>query len=50
MRKSEYKERALVEEFKRKINEVIRRKLIKMEMPFIRTEQWYICTTNLNKH
>ena len=30
-RGSRYKERALVEEFKRRMNEVVRRKLIKIE-------------------
>ena len=50
VRKSRYERRALVEEFKKKINEVIKRKLIEAERPSTNIEQWYKCATNLDKH
>jgi len=40
----------LVEKFKRKMNKVIRRKLIEVERPPTSIEQWYKYATNLNKH
>jgi len=40
-RGSEYKERSLVEDFKREINRVIRRKLIEVERPSRSIEKWY---------
>jgi len=49
-RGSRYKERLLIEEFKRRMNEIIRRKLIKTERPPTSIEQWYKCATNLDKH
>jgi len=41
VRGSRYKERPLVEEFKRGINGGIRRKLMEMENPLASIEQWY---------
>jgi len=38
---SRYEERLLVEKFKREINRVIRRKLMKAEQPPTSIEQWY---------
>ena len=49
-RESRYQERALAEEFKREMNRVIRRKLMKVERPLVSIKQWYEHTTNLNKH
>jgi len=49
-RKSGYKGRLLVEEFKRRMNRVIKRKLIETERPPTSIEQWYECATNLNRH
>jgi len=49
-RESEYEERALVEEFKRKMNRMVRRKLMKTERPSTSIEQWYKCATNLNRY
>ena len=49
-RKSSYKKRALVEEFKRGTNRVIRRKLINVTRLLTSIEQWYKCATNLNKY
>jgi len=40
-RGSRYKEKLLVEEFKRRINSVIRRKLMETEMSSRSIEQWY---------
>ena len=40
-RGSEHEERPLVEEFKRRINGKIRRKLMEVENPLIFIEQWY---------
>ena len=50
VRESEYKERLLVEEFKRRMNRVIRRKLIETERFFRSIKQQYKKTKNLNKH
>ena len=36
-----YKERLLIEEFKKGINEIIRRKLIEVEYSFRNIKQWY---------
>jgi len=49
-RKSRYKRRILVKEFKKVMNKVIRRKLIEAERPSTSIEQWYICTTNLDRY
>ena len=40
----------MVEEFKIKINKVIRRKLIETERPPTSIKQWYKHATNLNSH
>lgn len=40
----------MVEEFKRRMNGVIRRKLIEVERPFKSIEQWYERVINLYKH
>jgi len=50
MRGSRYEERPLVEEFKREMNGVIRRKLIDIERLLRSIEQWYEQVTNLNRH
>ena len=49
-RDSKYKERPLVEEFKRRINGIIRRKLMEAERPPTSIKQWYECATNLNRY
>ena len=49
-RESDYKRRLLVEKFNRGINGVISQKLIEIERPPTSIEQWYECTTNLNRH
>jgi len=49
-RGSGYERRALVEEFKREINGVIRRKLMETERSPRSIDQWYKHTTNLDKH
>jgi len=49
-RGSRYKERLLVEEFKREMIRMIRRKLMEAERPLISIEQWYKHATNLNRH
>ena len=49
-RESGYKRRLLVEKFKRGINGVISQKLIEVERPPTSIEQWYECTTNLDRH
>ena len=49
-RKNDYKRKTLMEEFKREIDRVIRRKLIKVERPSTSIKQWYKCATNLNRH
>ena len=50
VRGSGYKERPLVEEFKRGMNEVIRRKLIEAENQPSSIEQWYRRATALNRN
>ena len=50
VKESEYKERPLIEEFKRGMNEMIRRKLMEVERPPTGIEQWYEHTTNLDRH
>ena len=50
MRESSYKERSLIEEFKREINRVIQRKLMEVEYLSRSIEQWYKRVTNLDKH
>jgi len=47
---SEYKERALVEEFKKGISGVIKRKLMEAEKLPTSIEQWYECATNLDRY
>ena len=39
-----------MKKFKREINKMIRRKLIKVEQPLRDIEQWYKCATNLDRH
>ena len=50
VRGSRYKRRVLVENFKREMNEMIRRKLIEAEKPSTNIKQWYKHATNLDKH
>ena len=50
VRESEYKERPLIEEFKREMNRTIRRKLIEVERPSRSIEQWFERITNLDMH
>ena len=50
MRGSGYEGRLLIEEFKREMNGIIRRKLIEAERPPTSIEQWYKCATNLDRH
>jgi len=47
-RSSGYKGRPLIEEFKRGMNGVIRRKLMETERLSTNIEQWYKCATNLD--
>jgi len=49
-RRSRYKGRPLVKEFKRGMNRVRRRKLIEIERPPTSIEQWYEYATNLDRH
>ena len=49
-RGSGYKGRPLIEEFKRGMNRIIRRKLIEVERPLTSIEQWYEYATNLDRH
>jgi len=49
-RGSRYKGRPLVEEFKRGMSGMIRRKLMETERPPTSKEQWHICTTNFDRH
>jgi len=49
-RESRYEGKPLIEEFKREINRIIRRKLMETERPLTSIEQWYKCTTNLDRH
>ena len=50
VRESGYKGRPLVEEFKRGMNEGIRRKLMEAENPQATIEQWYKRATALNRN
>ena len=50
IKRSKYKERLLVEEFKRRMNRLIRRKLIEVERSSKIMEQWYEKVTNLDKY
>jgi len=50
VRGSRYEGRLLVEEFKRRMNKMIRRKLIEAERPPTSIEQWYEHATNLDRH
>jgi len=50
VRESRYEERPLIEEFKREMNGMIRRKLMEAERPLASIEQWYECATNLDRH
>ena len=50
VRESEYKEQLLVEEFKRGMNGVIRRKLMEAENQPSSIEQWYKRATALDKN
>ena len=49
-RGSGYEGRPLVEEFKREMNRVIRRKLMEAERPPTSIEQWYEHAMNLDKY
>jgi len=40
----------LIEEFKREMNRMIRRKLMEVERPPASIEQWYNHATNLDRH
>ena len=50
VRDTRYKRRALVKKFKRRISEVIRRKLMKVERPPTSIDQWYKHAINLDRH
>ena len=50
VRESSYEKRSLVKEFKREMNETIRRKLIETERLPKNIEKWYERTTNLNRY
>ena len=47
---SGYERRPLIEEFKRGMNGIIRRKLMETERPPTSIKQWYEHTTNLDRH
>ena len=47
---SGYERRPLIEEFKRGMNGIIRRKLMEAERPPTSIKQWYEHTTNLDRH
>jgi len=49
-RGSRYEERPLIEEFKREMNRMIKRKLIEVERPPTSIEHWYKHATNLDRH
>ena len=49
-RESGFKRRVLVEEFKQRMNRMIRRKLMEAKQPSRSIEQWYERATNLNRH
>ena len=50
VRESGYEGRPLIEEFKRGMNGMIRRKLMKVERPPTSIEQWYEHATNLDRY
>jgi len=50
IKESKYEERALVEEFKRKMNRMTRKKLIEVERSPKSIEQWYKHATNLDRY
>ena len=45
-----YEERPVVEEFKRRMKGMIRKKLIEAERPPTSIEQWYKHATNLDRY
>ena len=49
-RRSRYKGKLLIKEFKRKMNGMIRRKLMEAENPPTSIEQWYKYAINLDRH
>jgi len=49
-RRNGYKRRLLVEKFKRGMNRVIRKRLMKSEHSPISIKQWYERITNLDKY
>ena len=49
-KRNEYERRLLIEKFKRGINRIIQRKLIRVEHPSRSIEQQYKRITNLNRH
>jgi len=49
-RENRYEGRLLIEEFKRGMNGMIRRKLMEAERPPTSIEQWYEHATNLNRY
>jgi len=49
-RGSRYEGKPLVEEFKRRMNRTIRRKLMEAERPPSSIEQWYEHAINLDRH
>jgi len=50
VRGSRYEGKALVKEFKREMNRMIRRNLMEAERPLTSIEQWYQHATNLTRH
>jgi len=50
VRGSGYKERLLIEEFKKGINGMIRRRFMEAERPLMSIEQWYKYATNLDRY
>jgi len=50
VRGSGYKGKPLIEEFKREMNGIIRRKLMEAERPSTSIEQWYEHATNLDRY
>ena len=50
VRESGYEGRPLIKEFKRGMNGMIRRKLMKVERPPTSIEKWYEHATNLDRH
>jgi len=49
-RGSRYKGRPLIKEFKRRMNRVIRKKLVEVERPLRSIEQWYKRVMNLDRY